>query len=177
MTRKPCALCKEVGQRPADELCWSCRQEIKELRQLKEGLKAESEMKHYNVPEENSYHAYCNWAGRYLIGSRHLHRQQGIGGILAALVIKMCRPAHESQTKIGEPESFLPKRRYDYGLHFKPVYMSDEAAELLVKFKIELDEEISGAYEAGVEYGRNLLAGLASGEISAAEFDAAKTKR
>ena len=162
MVKKPCAGCGETPRygREIDKVCADCERLIREATEAREKA-AKKGGSLVRLPRYFPSYSVSHERARYWSG------HDGIAGPFKAVVEALAKASSSPHAK--DPVILLQGEECNYsGDLFE---MSKEAVEAIRLLDKRIKEAISEALAAGYEAGQNLLASLASGELSIKELN------
>lgn len=198
-TYDPCPGCKREEHRPKDELCLACRHELERARELLkdfERKRATGAAVPFILRERVSY--YNLGPSRHGFGDR-------LRDAVRVLLARVTTPASD-ETPRKDPSKPIERRKtwspsgreIEVDYEEWPFFLaSDEGIsrtyesageralvladpitrEAVSELDLAIRETVAEAYKAGKEDGRNILLGLASGDVTIDEFDSATLRR
>lgn len=173
-TKKPCPGCGEVNRyRPAAEVCHTCQEHIK----LGKQAIAEAKKTGPGNVWVRGYHG-TPYVHRGSIGWRGDPDCRDIGKALGKVFKSIAVPSQGRDTAVDEDVFTLDvkiaaRMRIDQGnnWHQPDFQVPAEFLDAIRELYVDLCHVTAHAYEEGKQDGRNILDGLASGEISVRELN------
>ena len=183
--------------RRADSVCADCRKLIEEALKIREETAAQHERRLYFVARNGYYEGHKT--GKTFGDIHNLEIEEWIGAMrgrkgrqshpvepgyviercLALLASELASPLPMDSGPDGSLERVYEKPGpHGYtGEQGQKLWLRPEHALLLRTLDVAIRQALIDRSEAGEEHGRNLLLGLASGELSIQKFNEATTKK
>lgn len=163
--KKPCAGCGETPQygREKDKVCDYCERLLEEARKARE--KADRQKGAFvALPRSIDGYSSSHERARYWEGS-----SEGISAAFGEMLRALAKPC--SAPRGAAVSQLFDKPDQSYGANVEVVEMGKDAVKAVRELDKRIRTAIDEALRKGYEDGQNLLATLASGEISMKEFN------